>query len=324
VESVKHVLLTGVSGFIGRHVAEVLLSRGIHVTGMIRPNTVRTRLGNLADRMDFIECDLGDIPTLVSSLKDRKFDGIIHVGALRGGRKDNHRDFYRANVDATEQLAMFARDTGAKFVFCSSVGVFGVIPLELPANDLTTRQPDNYYHYTKIEAERIVLRLVMEGLNGVIIRPAITYGAGDNGFPRTLTRMTDRGTLFLPDRPVRIHLTEVHVLAEAFVRAFERDVRPGSAMIVADREPVLLSTLVDFIRSELGKTPYPKHHYVSRHWFDLAVRITKRLHRELWASRFELISRSWFYDTHDAKWLLDIEGESTIPTFKVVINDYRS
>jgi nucleoside-diphosphate-sugar epimerase len=319
VEPLKQVLVTGAAGFIGRHVTAELLRKGYRVTALVRPGSKY----RIPDGVERLECDLTNIIELKELLRQHRFDGIFHIGALRGGRKFPKRDYYRANVDATEQLALHARETGARMIFCSSVGVFGAIPLELPANNLTTRQSDNYYHYTKIEAEQVVLRQVMDGLHAVIIRPSITYGPGDFGFPRTLVKLVDKTWLPIADRPVRIHMTEVNTLTTAFVNAFEMDIPSGNALIVADRAPVLLSTLVDYIRAELGKPPYPRNRCISRRWFDLWVHIARKTKQELWVSRFELISRSWFYDVSDAERLLGVVGPDTIPAFKSVIDDYR-
>ncbi|MEA1973819.1 MAG: NAD(P)-dependent oxidoreductase, partial [Candidatus Cloacimonadota bacterium] len=219
-----NLLLTGATGFIGKHVLQELLQKTKYkITVMIRPDT-KSRLNDFMDEVDIVEIDLTNIYKLRSYLSENIFEKIIHIGAIRGGRKYSKTDYFTANVKATEQIALAAKEANSRLVFCSSVGVFGAIPLELPANNQTQKQTDNYYHYTKIEAEKIIQKQVLYGLDAIIIRPAITYGVGDYGFPYTLTKMIDKKILFMPNKIVRIHLTNVHVLAEGFVKALNNNI----------------------------------------------------------------------------------------------------
>jgi len=177
------ILITGISGFIGRNVLKHLMQSYDSITAMIRPGTKPHRIEEFIDHVEFAEIDLTDIPALKEYLDENSFEIIIHIGAVRGGRKLNNSDYFNANVNATEQLVINARDNDSKFIYCSSVGVFGAIPLELPANNTTKTQEDNYYHFTKIRAEALIQKYVLYGLKAAIIRPSITYGTNDYGFP---------------------------------------------------------------------------------------------------------------------------------------------
>ena len=221
------ILITGISGFIGRNVLRQLVQSHDSITAIIRPGTKHQRIEEFIDKVEFAEIDLTDIPTLKEYLDDNSFEIIIHIGAVRGGRKLSNSDYFDANVNATEQLVINARDNDSKFIFCSSVGVFGAIPLELPANNFTKRQEDNYYHFTKIRAEAIIQKYVLYGLKAAIIRPSITYGTDDYGFPFTLTKLIDKKLLFLPDQDVKIHLANINVITQAFLRLIEINYQPG-------------------------------------------------------------------------------------------------
>ena len=157
-------------------------------------------------------------------MQKNAFASILHIGALRGGRKFSKEIYLKANVDSTEQLVLNAVNNKSKLIFCSSVGVFGAIPIELPANNKTPKQEDNYYHFTKIKCEAIIQKQVLENkLNACIIRPAITYGGEDFGFPFTLTKLIDKKLLYYPKENNRIHLTHIELLSEAFVKALKME-----------------------------------------------------------------------------------------------------
>jgi nucleoside-diphosphate-sugar epimerase len=319
----KSILITGISGFIGRHVAAALTKKH-SLTALVRPGTDPRRIEQFKDQVTFEAIDLTNIPALRTYLKDAKFDSIIHIGALRGGRSFPQSAYFDANVNATEQLALFAQETETQLLFCSSVGVFGAIPQELPATSKTPRQKDNYYHFTKIQAERIIQRQVLYGLDAAIVRPAITYGPGDYGFPYTLTKLVDKKLLVYPREDVTIHLTHVDLMVQAFVRLLEDDYRSGSEFIVADRHPVQLTQLADFISNELRGKAYPASKAIDKKWFALGENCARFFKSELWTSRFELISKSWYYDTEKAYSELGLKPTETIPTFRTVTSWYKN
>lgn len=73
------VLLTGSTGFIGSHLARLLVSGGHQVTAIIKPSTSRWRIADLATAIDVIECDLGDRALLEPQLRRRVPDVCVHL-----------------------------------------------------------------------------------------------------------------------------------------------------------------------------------------------------------------------------------------------------
>jgi nucleoside-diphosphate-sugar epimerase len=319
----EKILITGSSGFIGRNVLRQLLQKKYEITALIRPRTTIARIAEFTADVKFVEIDLADIAKLKAFLDTNSFDTIIHIGALRGGRKCSKVNYFNTNVNATEQLVLNAQQHNSTFIFCSSVGVFGAIPLELPANNSTKRQPDNYYHFTKIRAESIIQKHVMYGLKAAIIRPAITYGIGDFGFPYTLIKLIDKKLLYLPDSEVRIHLTDVELLSQAFLKLTEFDFTPGVEYNVADKEPIELHELANFISKELRGHSYPGKKNIDMKYFRRGEKISRFFKSELWTARFELISKNWYYDTIETYTDLLIKSIDTIPNFKIVIDWYK-
>lgn len=319
----KKILLTGISGFIGRHVAQHLLSCGYQITALIRPGTDEERIASFKGKVSLQEVNLSDGASLQTFLANRRFDAILHIGALRGGRKFSNDEYARVNIKATEILCENAWQNKSRFLFCSSVGIFGAIPVELPANEKTPRQKDNFYHYTKIEAERIVRDYVRKGMQAAILRPSITYGRGDYGFPYTLTRLVDKKLMLLPNREVRIHLTNIRTLANAFNKLLEIDFSPGAAYIIADQQPVGLTELADFIGEQLKDFPTAGSTKLPGFVFDSATAFFKMLKNELWVSRLQLISKSWYYNTESSVDELNLQLLPTIPEFKIVTDWYK-
>ncbi len=318
------ILITGATGFIGRNVLKELYQKKNDITAIVRTKTPEKKLLKIKDKVNLVEIDLADIKRLKEYLSKNSFDLIMHIGALRGGRKFDKKTFIKVNIDATEQLLLNAKENSSKFIFCSSVGVFGAIPSELPANELTPRNPDNTYHFTKIESEKLIQKYSLRGVKAYIVRPAITYGKGDYGFPFTLVKLIDKKMLPISLKRTKIHLTNVELLASAFKKLSESDFPTGSTFIVADYEPVDFWDLVDFISNKINNSNYPVSRFIHPKYFDWGERISKFFHSELWLSRFELISKSWYYDVNDSYEKLNLKKIQTIPEFKVVIDWYKS
>lgn len=321
------ILITGITGLVGGSVLNALLAKPMvsNITALVRPGTDPARFSRYSDRIRIVEIDLADIPALKEFLFTNEFDTILHIGALRGGRKFSRQQFLLSNLASTEQMVEYAIAKDARLIFCSSVGVFGAIPVEHPANMQTPKNPDNLYHYTKIEAEKAINRAVLTGLRAAIVRPSITYGKGDNGFPRQLVKMVDKQIFPLINKRIWIHLCHIDALVHAFIWLVDNDWKSGYTLIVADREPIQLESLVNFISRQLKGTNYSKLMRFDRYLFSWGEHLARFFKNELWISRFELISKSWFYDVSAFHELMEKEGINpsfTIPSFKVVIDDY--
>lgn len=318
----KKVLLTGGLGFIGGRILKRLIDKEVTVYLLVRPGKdIPKKYQNKKILPIFI--DLSDSELIWEKIDPIDFEILFHVAAIRGGRKFSEAAYSRVNIDATETLAKIAIKKNAKMIFCSSVGVFGAIPRCLPAKEDCSRQTDNYYHYTKIEAEHQLGLLKEQGLRYVVLRPSITYGAGDNGFPYGLIRLIDKGRLFLSPDTVRIHFTDLNVLAEAFEKAALKNLQNGSAYIIADKEPVEIKVLADWIAKVLNKSPGYRvlPSFIFRICEFLAATIFKN---DLWTSRFQLLSRSWYYDVSKAEKDLDLNLTHTFVGFRETIAWYNS
>ena len=73
------VLLTGATGFIGSHVARLLVHEGHEVIAIVRPGADRWRLADIASRLDVIEGDLQDFGRIVGRVKARRPEICIHL-----------------------------------------------------------------------------------------------------------------------------------------------------------------------------------------------------------------------------------------------------
>ncbi|MBO5489882.1 MAG: NAD(P)-dependent oxidoreductase, partial [Desulfovibrio sp.] len=176
----RAVLLTGGTGFVGRHLLPQLLEAGARVTCLVRASSDTSRLPR---GVAVAQADLHSGEGLDAALEGR--DVIIHMAALLFGL--GWQDYLRANALAAGRLAeAVARLRAAgrlrgdcRLVLVSSLAATGPCAVEPGAADDAAPAPVPAYGWSKLLTEQILGRALGEGL--VTLRPPIIYGSGDRG-----------------------------------------------------------------------------------------------------------------------------------------------
>src|SRR5205814_4729402 len=158
-------LITGASGFIGWHVARLLVARGHHVRALVRPSSQVRELD--------AEPVIGDLRDPSSLARAVAGCGLVfHVAADYRLWARNPDEIYRSNVDGTRNLLEAARKAGVeRVVYTSTVGCIGV-----PAGgEGDENQPcslqdmSGAYKRSKFLAEKAALEFAASGLPGIAV-----------------------------------------------------------------------------------------------------------------------------------------------------------
>jgi len=178
-ERSRITLVTGATGFVGSHVARVLLSRGERVRVLVRPSSDLRALENLP--VERAEGDLRVPASLESALRD--VVRVFHVAADYRLWARDPREIYESNVTGTRNLLEAAGRAGVeRFVHTSTVATIAV-PREgaLPSEATEARLDEMIGHYkrSKFLAEREARRAAENGLPVVIVNPTAPVGPGD-------------------------------------------------------------------------------------------------------------------------------------------------
>jgi dihydroflavonol-4-reductase len=174
------VLVTGGTGFVGSQLVAALVRRGDIVRVLRRASSSLVALAGLP-----VEHCLGDIlePAAVADAVAGS-DMVFHVAALSSYWRARRADVYRVNVEGTRivmQACLAARVR--RVVHTSSVAAIGIQPHSRPADEATpfdARSATFAYADSKHRAEEEVRRAVAQGLDAVIVNPAVVFGAGDH------------------------------------------------------------------------------------------------------------------------------------------------
>jgi UDP-glucose 4-epimerase len=247
------VLVTGASGFVGRHVAPALAREGWSVRRAVRsPEGIGEEV--------VIEA-IGPETDWQAALDG--VDAVVHLAARVHHKHEEHAvQLYRnVNIAGTLHLARSAATTGVRqFIFVSTVLVHGRSNEgRAPFSEDDILTPRGLYGMSKAAAEA-GLRTLARGTDMKIsvIRPPLVYGAGAKGNFALLTRAVNLG-LPLPFAAIRNHraFLAVQNLSSFILR---RLAHPDPAsnfeiFLVADREQVSTPEFIERLAKASGKSP---------------------------------------------------------------------
>ena len=103
-----NILITGGSGFLGRHLVKYYLDKGDNVTSLARNEYLQWCLKQRCPDVGIILDDVRDFKT------DKKYDSIIHCAAMKhvGLCEENREKAHDINVYGTQNMLYFAKNTG--------------------------------------------------------------------------------------------------------------------------------------------------------------------------------------------------------------------
>ncbi|MGE0876758.1 MAG: NAD-dependent epimerase/dehydratase family protein [Burkholderiales bacterium] len=167
------ILVTGASGFSGRHVAHALARAGHAVTAVLGPDGASRARALEGAPFACIAADLADGIDLPDAL-----DAVVHAAARSAWPGVGVDDMVRDNVVATRRLVDSARRAGARsFVLFSSLSVHGRIDVPVVDERTPIVDPDAY-GITKRLCELMLEEAAAQGLRALALRLPGVLGPG--------------------------------------------------------------------------------------------------------------------------------------------------
>jgi len=236
------LLITGGSGFIGRHLLDRLSAANVRARCLTRGASLP---------YPNIEIVRGDLVTGAGT--EQALDGVHTVIHLAGATKVlRTADYYAGNAHATETLARAAAGRNLRFIHVSSLAAAGPAPLGSPLDEDCEPRPVSHYGKSKLEGERIVRRLVPDA---VIVRPPVVYGPRDTDVFQML-RSVARGWALEIGRSER-WFSAIYVgdLAEALAQLAANSLGSGRTYFLTHPEAVSWRRLADAAGAIMGVRP---------------------------------------------------------------------
>jgi nucleoside-diphosphate-sugar epimerase len=261
-------LVTGGAGFIGSHLSEELVRRGHTVR--VADSLITGKRGNLQHipAVEFLEGDLAEEPFARRAVEG--IDFVLHQAAIPSVPRSVKDPIAsnRANVDATVNVLVAARDAGVKrLVFAGSSSAYGNAPT-LPKHEEMPSKPLSPYALQKVVGEQYLqLFTRLYGLETVSIRYFNVFGPRQDPSSPYSGVISVFATALLENRPPTIYgdgeqtrdFTYVANVVDGVLRACEAEGASGEVINVATGGRISLNQLFSTMRDLTGAKVTPQY-----------------------------------------------------------------
>src|SRR6188508_301223 len=254
-------LVTGGAGFIGSHLSEELVRRGHRVR--VADSLITGKRANLdhIPGVEFLEGDLAEMPFAQRAAEG--MDYVLHQAAIPSVPRSVKDPITsnRANVDATLNMLVAARDAGAKrLVFAGSSSAYGNTPT-LPKHEAMPDSPLSPYALQKVIGEQYLQMFTkLYGLETVTIRyfnvfgprqdPSSPYSGVISVFARAL--LENKAPTIYGDGEQTRDFTYIANVVDGVLRAVKAPGVPGAVVNVATGSRISLNRLFEAMRALTG------------------------------------------------------------------------
>jgi nucleoside-diphosphate-sugar epimerase len=254
-----NILVTGATGFVGRHLCHELADAGFDVIAAVRDATVAQRkypqLSMCREIPDYRQIKaFGDWMPCLEGV-----DSVVHLAglahAMGKGRREAIGLYQQVNETATRALVRACVAAGvSQFIFASTAKVYGDSSPAGPYHEADTPAPIGEYAESKLAAERAILEETAgSSCRAVIIRPPMIYGPDVGGnFPR-LVRLVKSG-IPLPLGSVRNRRSLVSIwnVCSLVQQVLSKPVAHGQVLLPTDVRPVSTPELLRSIAAAMN------------------------------------------------------------------------
>ena len=242
----KKILVTGATGFVGKHLTKVLLENNFEVNILVRNLTKAEDL--IRQGAKYIIQDLNEPFDL-----DCSYDVIFHCAAL-SSLWGEYEDFYKSNVIATQNLLLAFKSSFSKLlVHVSTPSLYFdfIDKFDVLETDEFGKQYINHYVETKKISEKIIFQEA-KNIKFIIIRPRGIFGPEDSSILPRILNIAKRGYIFLSNPKALVDITYVDNLIELLVSCIESNPDSHNKIYnISNAEKISIGELLRYLFSKL-------------------------------------------------------------------------
>ncbi len=153
-----NVLITGITGFVGSHMAEYCLGRGVDVYGTVRWRSQMENLEDIKDRVHLVECDMTDSVSVNRMIAQVRPERVFHLAAQSFVPTSWHAPQDTLHTNIVSQLNLFEalRGTETRIQLAGSSEEYGlVLPDEVPIREENPLRPLSPYGVSKVAQDML-------------------------------------------------------------------------------------------------------------------------------------------------------------------------
>ncbi len=240
--------MTGGTGFIGSHLAEALLDRGVQVRCLVRKESDLKWLKGLPIEMTFGDCR--DRTSLREAVKDA--DRVFHLAGITKAVKE--KAYFEINASGTENLIRTCLENNPrlqKFIYVSSQAAAGPCRNGDKKRESDQCEPVSAYGQSKRMGEELALAHAHE-IPLVILRPTGVYGPRDKDFYTLFKWVSKR---IKPCFSGKVSLCYVQDVVQAILLAAESQTKSGEIFFLSDGTDYLMREVGDVFARTMGVRP---------------------------------------------------------------------
>lgn len=320
-------LVTGPTGFLGRHLVALLLERGHVVVALCRKGAPDLEAQGLS-------VFAGDVLDGASVRKAAEgCDGVFHCAGLVSRKREDAEALYRVNVDGTKSALDACRQAGIKRVVLASTSGTVAVSKSPEVVDERAEVPMEIisawpYYRSKLYAERAALDRNTSEFEVVSINPSLLLGPGDvNGSSTGDVVQFLEGKL--PVIPAGgLSFVDARDAAEAMVLGMEKG-RGGQRYLIGAANMTLfaffgrIARIADVAEPKLKA---PKSVWLAKLGAEVLNKVSKHLpmDMELDPVSAEMGQYFWYLDNGKAKRELGWDHRDPIETLSDTVDDLRA
>ncbi len=243
------VLVTGATGFIGSHLVESLVQRGVQVRCLVRNISHLGWVKNCP--VEFVVGDCREIESLHQAVQD--VDQVFHLAGANMAVKE--QTFFEVNGQGTENLvqACIKKNTRLKkIIYLSSQAAAGPCLSDGKKKESDPCEPVSPYGKSKLLGEELALSHAHE-LPLLILRPCAVYGPRDKGFFTLFKCLSKSIKPCFSDHDQYISMCYVEDLVQAMLLAAEIQTESGEIFFLSDGHDYRMEEIGDIFEQAMEK-----------------------------------------------------------------------
>lgn len=258
----KKVLVTGIGGFAGSHLAEHLLSKKIEVFGFYHPDHSTEKVDHLKLQVKLLACDLFNFREVLKHLDQLKPDYVFHLAAFSSPSLSfkQPQQALRTNIFGQLNLleSLVRIKSKAKILIVGSADEYGIIDDQyLPANEQTPLSPISPYAVSKVTQDILGLQYYLRNNLAIVrVRPFNHIGPRQSAdfvvsaFAAQIAKIEAKG-----DGPIYVgnlenyrDFTDVRDMVRAYLLSVEKG-KVGQVYNIGTGTPVKIKDILKMLLS---------------------------------------------------------------------------